>query len=230
MISRDELTVIYYTANTIGEGFAGKVREVLSRAIGKYPLISVSQKRLAFGENVCVGPIGQTVFNLYRQVLAGARLAQTPYVAMAEDDTLYPSDHFEIRPADDCFAYDMNRWSLFTWSNPPIFSRRHRKVLSSMIAPRKLLIEALEERFAKYPDDSKIPIKYFAEPGRYETGLKVKVQKTEEFFSTTPMVSFTHPESLGYQIHGVRKSLGNDRAYQLPYWGTAEEISRFYSL
>ena len=76
-----DLTVIYYTANYLNNRFADRVREQLIRAIGQTPLISVSHKPMDFGENICVGDIGRSVYNIYKQVLIGARAAKTKYVA-----------------------------------------------------------------------------------------------------------------------------------------------------
>jgi hypothetical protein len=97
-------------------------------------------------------------------MLRAAKLATTKYVAVAEDDTLYHETHFTFhRPADDVFAYDQNRMALFTWDTP-MFHWRNRRSNCSLIAPRLLLIEALEERFAAWPDG--IPEKIVGELGR----------------------------------------------------------------
>ena len=80
----------------------------------------------------------------------------TDYIAVVEDDTLYSKEHFRQRPAPDKIAYNMNHCSLFTCISPhsprPRYSWRNRRGNYSMLSYRKLVIEALEERFAKYPD------------------------------------------------------------------------------
>ena len=124
-----DLTVIYYTANYLNNRFADRVREQLIRVIGQTPLISVSHKPMDFGENICVGDIGRSVYNIYKQVLIGARAAKTKYVATAEDDVLYSPDHYLYKPEPGTFAYDVNKWSIFTWYNPPIMSYRERRTM-----------------------------------------------------------------------------------------------------
>jgi len=223
-----DLTIIYYSANTISPYFFENTKNALLKASGDIPIISVSQKPMDLGKNICVGDIGQSNINIYKQVLIGAKEATTEYVAMAEDDTLYSESHFQYRPPAGKFGYNMNKWSLFTWSKPPIFSNRGRMTLNALIAPRKLLIEALEERFAKYPKDEMIPLKFWGEPGRYEKYLGVTVQPTEQFQSEIPIIMFNHPESLNYKQQGERKRLGIDRALKLPYWGEASEIVKLY--
>lgn len=226
-----DLTVVYYTANRINQHFATSVRTQLLTAIGDTPLISVSKKPIDFGINICDGDTESSVISVYKAVLAGAKAAQTKYVALAEDDTLYSPEHFTtFRPADNAFAYNLSRWSIFTWSQPPFFNLYPRRILATMIAPRDLLIEAIEERFTKYPDSSKIPKRWMCEPGRsYEKNLGVTPRNAVDFYSYVPVVVFFHPEALGYQTLGTRKKAGVVRALEIPYWGTAQRVIKdFY--
>ncbi len=224
----NDLTVLYYTANTLKEPFATKVREVLWNAKGESPLISVSQKPLNYGKNIIVN-LPHAYLSIYKQILIGAKATETEYLALAEDDCLYSKEHFLFRPKSDEFAFDMARWSIYSWSNPPIFSLKYRHSNSTLIAPTKLLVNALEERFAKFPDESKIDIRLFGEPGRYERQLGVTVQKTCDYTSNCPCITFSHPEAIGYQYLGNRKKLGEIKAYDIPFWGKAEDIiKKFY--
>lgn len=234
-----DLTVIYYTSNwldTHNPFFLENTKKQLLKAIGDLPLISVSQKPIAFGINICVGETGRSHLNLYRQILAGVKAAKTKYVAMAEDDVLYSHTHFHYHvPERDVFAYNMAKWSLFTWSHPPVFSFRvNRKVVNSLIAKRDMLIDALEERFAlfdKLIQEGKKEeniIHYWGDPGRYENKLGVTVRETEEFFTAEPNIVFSHPEAFGYLSRGTRKKLGDIRAIEIPYWGRAEDVLKLY--
>ena len=60
-------TIIYYTANREKESFENKVRENILKVKGDLPVISVSQKPIDFGKNICVGDIGQNYLNAFRQ-------------------------------------------------------------------------------------------------------------------------------------------------------------------
>jgi len=240
-----DLTVIYYTSNYLDEHnpkFVAKTREQLVKAVGDNHLISVSQKPMDFGENICVGDIGRSHLNIYRQILTGCKAAKTAYVAMAEDDILYSDSHFNfkrwIKPKDyekDVFLYDMNKVSIFTWTKPPQFSfRSKRMVVNQLIAPRKMLIEALEERFKRFDEliaqgktEEQI-IKYWGDPGRYENLLGVTQRETFKFFSWIPSVVFTHEHAFGYLNHGSRKKLGDLRIIELADWGRAEDIVKMY--
>ncbi len=229
----NHITVIYYTANMLKEDFAQKVRNELLKSIGDLPLISISKKPLKFGENILDLEPDRSVINVYKAVLTASKLAKTKYVALCEDDSLYSPSHFHsFRPELDTFAYNLTRWNLFTWSKPPFYSIKFRRILASLIAPRELLINALEERFNKYPDLSKLPEKWMGEPGRndYEAMLGVKQQKVVDFYTYDPLVVFSHPDSLGFIVQGSKKRANPVRALEIPYWGRAEDVLNKYYL
>ncbi len=219
------LTILYYTPGYKDETFAENIRQRLLKTIGNTPLISVSQKPLKFGQNICVGDIGRSVSNVYRQILVGCKEAKTDYVGMAEDDTLYPAIHFDEHylPPLDTFAYNMSRWSIPTWIKPPMYVITQRLCNSNMIAPRKLLIELIEKRLKIDKGQSKL----WSEPGKHDAEYGLGVYKTR-WFVTTPVVSFTHDEALGFEFLGKRKRMNPIRAYDVPYWGKVSEIFKLY--
>jgi len=245
-----DLTIIYYTANHLEKEnpvFANNVKKQLIRAIGDYPLIIVSQKYFPVDDilaqkqgdpplNVCVGDIGRSHLNIYKQIMIGCQHAKTKYVAMAEDDILYSYEHFHTKvPDKDVFLYDMNKLSLFTWTKPPLFSFRHsRMVVNQLIAPRKMLQEAMEERFARREELNKKGIKdekflkYWGDPGRYEKHLGVTVRERDNFMCTCPSIVFTHELAFGYLSRGKRKRLGDLRIIEVPFWGKAEDVLKYY--
>jgi len=51
-------TIIYYTANREDERFEQVIRENILRVSEGLPIISVSQKPIDFGQNICVGNVG----------------------------------------------------------------------------------------------------------------------------------------------------------------------------
>jgi len=207
----NDLTVIYYTANKEPPAFADAVRKQLLLAIGDTPLISVSQEPMPdFGRNICIGNVGRSFLNIWRQALIGVKAAETKFVAMAEADVLYPPNHFtDFRPKPDEFAYDMCKWSIYTWVAPENqrYHHKHRHTMTSLLCPTELFIETMEERFAKYPGDD-VPIRYWGEPGKYERQLRVAERKMVEYTAWVPHVIFSHPEAVGYEFLGTRKRMG----------------------
>ena len=228
---KNDLTVIYISANHITDYFAENIRKQILISKGDYDLISVTHKPIDFGKNICVGDIERNKFNIYRQLLIGAKEAKTKYIAIAEDDVLYPPGHFDIfRPDDDKVAYNFNRWSLYTWREEPIFALKSRRTNTNLIAPRDLLIDAFEERFKKYPNPEKSNrvIKLWSEIGKYEGRLGVKIHDTQKFYSYEPLIIFSHEEALGFDNLGKRKRLDPIRAIELPYFGRAEDMMKIY--
>lgn len=223
-----DLSVIFYTANVIPEFFALAVRSRLMDAIGDKPLISVSHQPMSFGKNIVVD-LPRSHFSIYRQALIGAREAKTKYIALCEDDVLYHSTHFDYIPNAGKFAYNMSVWALYTWSMPPVFSYKDRRNLSGLICERLLFIEALEERFAKYPDPDNSLKDTWGEIGKYETLLGVTVRESEEFYSKIPNVAFSHENALSFQGLGKRKKIGHLQAYDIPYWHRAEDVLKLYA-
>lgn len=227
----NDLSAIFYTSNYMdGQPFMEKVKEHLLK-VWHGPLISVSQKPMDFGENICIGDVGRSHLNIYRQILIGCKAAKTKYVALTEDDIFYSAEHFtEKRPSPGHFLYDMNKWSIFTWTDPPMFSLRRRKVVNHLIAERDMLIDAMQERFKRHnclafgSDESKVPLSYWGDPGRYEKHLGVSVRPTEEFYASVPGIVFSHPDAYGYTSRGERKALGKEKTDWLPDWGTATEV------
>jgi len=239
-----DLTIIYYTSNYLDDKnpeFLVNTKKQLLKAADGLPIISVSHKPIELGTNICVGDIGRHHLNIYKQILIGCKAATTKYVAMAEDDILYSYEHFhspeiekEFGKQGDVFLYDMLKVSLFTWTNPPLFSfRTKRRVVNQLIAPRQLLIDSLEERFTHVEKlQKKMPleeiIKYWCDPGRNERSLGVTVRPSAEFYSNQPSIVFTHPLAYGYLNHGKRKRLGDLRIVELYQWGKASDILKLW--
>lgn len=226
-----DMTVVFYTANRTRPWFMAHVQSFLRHAIGDLPLISVSQKPLpGFGENICLGDIGQSYLNIYRQVLVGARAVRTPFMAFAEDDILYPPSHFTcFRPPLDAVGYDMHKWKVYTWRMNEFHTDARPMTTTGCIAPTQLVVDALEERFAKYPDEAAIDLSKWAEIGRKEQLLGVTERRVVTFEAPEPHVIFFHDQAIGYQYLGNRKRGGDKRARTIPYWGDIAEVATYYA-
>lgn len=240
----NDITIVYYTSNHLEKTnpyFLRKTQEQLVDAAGDIPIVIIAQKHTKFGPNsVCTISKckGRSHLNIYRQILEGCKKATTEYVAMAEDDILYSYEHFHSeRPKGDVFLYDMNKVSLFTWIYPPLFSFRHdRMVVNQLIAPRKMLIEALEERFerVKYlveqadQKEEKV-IRLFGDPGRYERQLGVTERRTDTFMCTKPSIVYSHQEAFGWLNQGKKKRLGDLRILELQGWPKPDILISYFN-
>lgn len=222
-----DLTVIYLTASLIPQSFAGYQRKILLEAIGDFPLISVSRKPLDFGMNI-LDVAKKNVSNIYFQMLRAAKVASTKFIAIAEDDTLYPKEHFTFyRPEMDTFAYNLNRLALFTWGIPT-YSWRNKFSNCSLVAPRLLTIKALEERFKRYPKGT--PLEMTGELGREDIAkdLQLTRRKADIVYSTVSIVQFNHDYASEAYQRNHKKKLGPIRSFDIPYWGKAADlVTRF---
>lgn len=224
-MSNKDLTVIFLTVNKLPEKWVAYHKKVLLEAVGDYPIITVSSKLMPDmpGENIIQDkPICAS--NVYFQMLRAAKLAKTPYIAIAEDDSLYPYKHFHsFRPPMDKFAYNMNRWAVLTWGKPTFFwkSRLSNLVL---IAPREYAIEALEERFKKYPNG--MPEDCCGELGRYgiERKLKLTQRGATSFETKIPVINLNHIYSIDPYEQKKVKKMWPTQCFDLPHWGSAENV------
>lgn len=217
-----DITIIYLTASLIPDSFAEYQRHILLEAIEDSPLISVSRKPLNFGINI-LDNRPKSENNIYYQMLRAAKMAKTPYIAIAEDDTLYPKEHFTCyRPDNDTFGYNLNRFSLFTWSIP-MYSSFHRISNCGLVSPTKLAVEALTERFNKYPNGT--PQEWTGELGRIEEYLDLPIRKTEEFYTEKiSIVQFNHDFASEPYQRSHKKNWGSLRSFDIPHWGKAADL------
>lgn len=224
--SENDITCVYYTANQISEHFLKNTQEKLLEALGGIPIVSVSHKPVSLGLNIIFDGKPSHV-NIYRQALIGAAAAKTKYIAMAEDDILYSPEHFKYRSSPDTFAYNVGYWNLYTW-NPSVFSYKGRRNMFGLICERNLFIEAMKERFDKYPEDEMIDPGIFAEPGKYEKNLGVTVRNSEEFYTNPCNIMFSHEKAISWSNLGSRKRVGNMRATEVDHWGRVEDVMDLY--
>ncbi len=142
-------TILYYTSNRETPKFEAKIVAKLLENCGNLPIISVSQKPMDLGKNICVGDVGHSYLNLYRQQLVGAKKAKTEYLIFAEADFLYPKEYFEFEPkGENIYLYD-NVWILHKRK----LASFRRKSFSHGVqfVKRKYLIDRLERGLKGLP-------------------------------------------------------------------------------
>lgn len=215
-------TIILLTANRVSDAWAAFHKEKLLEAAAGKPIITISRKPMDWGENL-LDEEDYHISNIYFQLLRGAKHAQTRYIAVAEDDTLYPEEHFDFKPPMGKFAYNQNRFGLFSWGTPTYFWK-DRISNSTLVAPRNLVIEALEERFAKYPDGT--PTGMTGEMGRNNIEDKLGITRRKSCWFTTEIsvVRIDHEKGVDRLSRTHRKGMGILRSYDIPHWGKAEDL------
>jgi hypothetical protein len=230
-----DLTVIYLTLNLMPDRWARFQLDHLRKAVGDAPVVSVSRLPMDLGTNL-LQTEPRSYWNVYRQLLRGAKIAATPFVALAEDDTLYTHEHFHaFRPPLDAVSYDRSRWSLFTWDAVPNFTLRLRLGNCALIAPRDYLIDALEERERVW-GATVPPNEIVGEVGRpdVERRLGVTPRNAVEWWGRNPIVQLSHPTGIdtGRVVTEtgqlLKKRHGQLAAVEIPHWGRAEDLVKLY--
>lgn len=212
MLKSSDVTIIFYTSNHEEENFEKNIRRVLLTTIGDLPLISVSQKPIDFGENICVGEVGANDHNLYRQIQIACQSAKTPFVASAEADNLYPPDYINFNPpvVDAIYRYN-NIWVLKHWQK--VFVRKSW-CEGAQIIGREYYLSLLEKEFEDLP-------MWTTKTGTKTNPFK-RLNRNWTYYGTkNPVVSFKTG-------HGLRSNTLTleESAESLPYWGSVSTVRR----
>jgi len=189
-----DLTIIFLTANKVPKKWAEFQKETLLKAVGDTRIITISYIPLDWGDNIL--QTEYSVPNIYRQILRGAKMADTEYVAIAEDDTLYPASHFTIRP--EGIGYNLNRWIIFTWVEN-LYFHKPNGANGTMIAKRKDLIAKLG-------------------------GIRRKEIEGEGFYTRDSIICFNHDYSVDDLQQRHHKMKPPVTAYDIPLWDRAEDL------
>jgi hypothetical protein len=197
-------TLIYYTSNRENPEFEHRIQENLKEQIGDMPVISVSQKPIDFGENICVGDIGASAKNVLAQMKTGAEHAATKYIVFAESDCLYHKSYFDIEPEEDDAFYYPNRVYLL-WAGRHKFYRKNRRELTSIVN-RKHFINVANQIFAD------IPV--------HISEVVPTLTKQNVFNVRVPVVDIKTRNGL----HWSSPYLKRGHRYKVAFWGTAQDI------
>ncbi len=215
-------TILYYTSNRESPEFEAKVQENILKQKGDLPIISVSQKPILFGKNICVGDVGHSYLNEYRQVLIGAKEAKTEYLVFAEADFLYAKEYFDFIPTGkNLYRYE-NDWIIFTH---PAFKYEYYKkpyIAGTLICKRKFIISELEKYLADQPEwvDGEFMIRdKNGQPKIDYTDIKKFPEPFESIVGRIACVSFKTGRGV---TQGTTAS--RERRKTLPYWGNGKEL------
>lgn len=213
-----DATIIYYTSNREDPAFEERVKENLLKNCGDLPIISVSHKPIKLGKNICVGDVGTSGFNMFRQVEIACEVATTPFVISAEADCLYPPDYFTFRPdrLDACFR-NSNLYVMPDHRN--YFFYKEEGATHAQIVGREFYLSTLKKLFAGAP--------------RWNTQEKNFPKERFKKADVFDEIFHWRTENPVFQIkthRGMRYYTRSDRTPipELPYWGKGSEIRDYY--
>lgn len=220
----NDLTLLYYSSNALAENVAANFRNELIKATkGVFPIVSVTQEPVDLGKNICLGEIGQSYYNLYRQMYAGIKEVKTKYVALTEDDSLYNMEHFSVRPSsDDVIACNKNIYFL----DKDIFWTKDHAGGFAFIAATALVRDVLDKRFEKFPEEPMPRSDHkrkWLEIG-HESPLGLKDRPIEYFKTKEPLITLCYWDATsGYP---KRRESNSVVVKSLERWGDAGELRK----
>jgi len=220
----DDLTLIYYTDNSIPDDFSEAVRGIYVDC--KYSIVSVSHKPIKFGQNICIGNFGRSLKNIYLQILIGLQLANTEYVALCEHDVLYPPSYFECRPTG--ISYNHNKYDMNVWLGHFTPTSNTGLAMSQCIGKRELLIKLISERIATRGAWTR-PYHSF-EPGRRDIKIGLEPVAYEDCQSQESVIDII---GHGYNICANGKLSINKSPNilsEVPYWGKFNDVAKKYKV
>ena len=218
MKNSQKATIIYYTSNREDPGFETRVQENILKVCGDLPIISVSQKPIDLGKNICVGDVGVSGFNMFRQVQIGCEAAFTPFVISAEADCLYPPDYFQFIPSRLDAPYRNNNLYVMP-DKRDFFFYKEEGATHAQIVGRKFYLKTLNKLFKGAPkwntEEKNFPKERFEQEDIFEEILYWK--------GLNPVFQIKTHKGMRYYTHSDRTPIPS-----LPYWGSGKIARRYY--
>lgn len=211
-------TIIYYTSNREDEGFEKRVQENLVKVCGNLPIISVSQKPIDLGKNICIGDVGTSGFNMFRQVQIALREVKTTFVISAEADCLYPPDYFEFIPADKNVCYRDNNLYVMP-DRREFFFNKSEGATHAQIVGRDYYLETLDKLFEGAPEWSSAEKNFPKE----RFGKSDVFEKINYWKSQNPVFQIKTHKGMRYYTHSDRIPVDT-----LPYWGDGKNVRKYF--
>jgi hypothetical protein len=217
-MSPNTTTIIYYTSNKEDPQFETRVQKNLLDVSRGLPIVSVSQKPINLGRNICVGDVGVSGFNMFRQVEIACKAATTPFVISAEADCLYPPDYFEFLPPQKDRAY--RNTNLFVMPDKrDFFFHKKEGATHAQIVGRKFYLDTLEKLFKDAPlwntEEKNFPKERLRKADIFD---EITFWKTEN-----PVFQIKTHKGMRYYTHSDRSPIA-----RLPYWGSGKKVRKYY--
>jgi len=217
--------IIYYTSNQENEEFEKKIRDNILDVCGGIPIVSVSQKPIDFGKNICVGEVGVNDDNLFRQVQIACQNTDADYIINTEADVVYPEDYFKFVPPSLSQVYRSdNIWILYG-RRKGYYKKEYSE--GGQIIGREFYLSILEKALRDLPKWNPLTYKNGICPGRPEPQGPINKIRNPftlsrvkwEYFRTDPIISVKTGNGLR---HYGGRSWGHEE--NLPIWGNYKSL------
>ena len=220
-MSQNNATIIYCSSNMEDQNFENRIKDTILKNCGDLPIISVTQKPINFGKNICVGDnIGVSGFNFFRQVQIGLKEAKTEFVISAEADCLYPEDYFTYRPLtnDKCYR-NSNLYVMPDYRD--YYFYKEEGATHAQIIGKEFYLDRLNYLF-----------KGALEWSTTEKNFPKERHKRQDIFKESDIIRYRTKNPV-FQIKthkGMRYYTRSDRIpiKSIPYWGDGHSIRNWY--
>lgn len=211
-------TIIYYTSNREKPDFEKRVQENLLKVCGDLPIISVSHKPINLGRNICVGDVGVSGFNMFRQVQLACEAASTKFIISAEADCLYPPDYFTFLPERDDIAYRNSNLYVMPDARDFFFYKKEGATHAQIVG-RLFYLETLKKLFVGAPmwntEEKNFPKERFKKNDVFD--------KIAYWESKSPVFQIKTHRGMRYFTHSDRTPIP-----EIPYWGSGKKMRAYY--
>jgi hypothetical protein len=205
-------TIVYYTANTQNPVFEQKIIDDLKKKVGNIPIVSVSQKPIDLGTNICVGQQPFSYTSEWKQLLIGLKAAKGRFCYTAEADCLYPEGYFDFTPPEDDMVYNYNHiW--IVWKNHSGAYKKHSYCEGAQVCGREYWIDCLEPLL---PDD------WTPYTREEENSLVQKIFSKRKEFIGNPVISFKTDGAVSCRTTYDKDS----KTDVIPYWGDINKLKK----
>ena len=214
-------TIIYCSSNREDPKFEQRIRDNILKTCGGLPIISVTQKPIDFGTNICVGDdIGVSGFNFFRQVQIACLNAKTKFVVSAEADCVYPPDCFEYTPPRDDICYRNSNLYVMP-DHRSYWFHKPGGATHSQIVGREFYLEVLDKLFVGCPQWS-IEEKNFPKE-RHRRSDVFYPNQIEMYRTRNPVFQIKTHRSMRYHTSSERIPV-----HTLDYWGDGKAVREKY--
>jgi len=212
------VAIIYYSSNREHPDFEARVVENLLKASQGLPIVSVTHKPMDLGKNICVGDVGTSGFNMFRQVQIACQETNADFVISAESDCLYPPDYFHFIPErrDKCYRNS----NLYVMPDQrDYFFFKEEGATHAQIVGRKYYLETLNKLFEGAPmwntEEKNFPKERFRKSDVFDEILYWK--------TNYPVFQIKTHRGMRYYTHSDRTPIPS-----LPYWGDGTKVRAYY--
>ena len=211
-------TIIYYSSNREDPKFEDRVIKNILRVSGGLPIISVTQRPTKLGKNICVGNVGVSGFNMFRQVQIALQNIDSKFVISAEADCLYPPDYFTFTPERDDVPYRNTNLYVMPDRRAYYFHKKEGATHSQIVG-RDFYLKKLDELFSGAPKWCPEEINFPKE----RNGEDDVFGEVEHYSTENPVVQIKTHKGMRYYTHSDRTPI-----YTLPYWGDGLKFRNYY--